>query len=565
MRIYFNFLRSFLMLFLGCLYLQTIAQDTLSTDDVYVIKDFNPVLATEGAKIAHMPSIIQGKPKKLDVQYGFTKKEYKVFFEPQPITPAYMKREALDKIYKGYVKGGVGSYLTSYFDAHYSTTRSSQKSAGINLFHNASMGTIRNKGYSGFSKNRVSAFGKKIMNKHILEGNVFTHFDKIHYYGYDPVFFPEFDKKNTQNYYFNPGFEISFSDKNILEPQKKSFQTKLTYQYLQDKFKSQEHNPVYTLLYNMPLEKHRLQIDAKVDYNQFIYTDSAQQSISSTIAMLTPAFISKFDFISVKLGAALFLNTASDSSKLSFKPIIDVQIPLFEGIIVPYIGIKGSVERNNFQSLRLTNPFIHSTYLRLQNSDIRQHIYAGVKCSFSSTFQFNLYANSLNTRGLPLFVNDTFGIVNHYFLVQYDRVQTNSLHAEFNISLKNKMNILLTGEYFSYQTSVESTAWHLPSTKISTQFKYNLYQKIYAGLDLFYVSSRFAKLYGFQNGVVLKDQMRIVELKPFADVNISLEYRYTHKIGAFMQVNNLLAQRYELWYNYPVQVVNIVGGVKILF
>ncbi len=57
----------------------------------------------------------------------------------------------------------------------------------------------------------------------------------------------------------------------------------------------------------------------------------------------------------------------------------------------------------------------------------------------------------------------------------------------------------------------------------------------------------------------------IYDLKSFLDMNISLEYRYTKKVSAFIQFNNFTGKKYQYWTNFPVQSINILGGVTFSF
>jgi hypothetical protein len=44
-----------------------------------------------------------------------------------------------------------------------------------------------------------------------------------------------------------------------------------------------------------------------------------------------------------------------------------------------------------------------------------------------------------------------------------------------------------------------------------------------------------------------------------------VEYRYSKRISAFIQLNNIASQRYQRWYNYPVQPIQVMGGVTARF
>ena len=56
-----------------------------------------------------------------------------------------------------------------------------------------------------------------------------------------------------------------------------------------------------------------------------------------------------------------------------------------------------------------------------------------------------------------------------------------------------------------------------------------------------------------------------VDLGFIADANLHLEYRYNSRFSAFLQFNNLAAQRYKRWNRYPVQGFQVMGGITFGF
>ncbi|MCC7318815.1 MAG: TonB-dependent receptor, partial [Bacteroidales bacterium] len=56
-----------------------------------------------------------------------------------------------------------------------------------------------------------------------------------------------------------------------------------------------------------------------------------------------------------------------------------------------------------------------------------------------------------------------------------------------------------------------------------------------------------------------------IRLKPLVDLNIEATYRFTEQFSIFVQGNNMLNNRYERFYNYPVQGLQLLGGIKVLF
>jgi outer membrane receptor protein involved in Fe transport len=56
-----------------------------------------------------------------------------------------------------------------------------------------------------------------------------------------------------------------------------------------------------------------------------------------------------------------------------------------------------------------------------------------------------------------------------------------------------------------------------------------------------------------------------VNLKDIHQVNVSGTYEINDAVSVFAQVNNLLFQRYDLWYGYPAQNFNVMAGINWKF
>ena len=55
------------------------------------------------------------------------------------------------------------------------------------------------------------------------------------------------------------------------------------------------------------------------------------------------------------------------------------------------------------------------------------------------------------------------------------------------------------------------------------------------------------------------------KIDPIFDFNLGMEYRFTKKLSAFVDVNNILSKNYEIWGNYHVQGINVMAGVTYSF
>jgi len=93
-----------------------------------------------------------------------------------------------------------------------------------------------------------------------------------------------------------------------------------------------------------------------------------------------------------------------------------------------------------------------------------------------------------------------------------------------------------------------------------------LSNKIIVKSDIYLVGQRkvFSHYEPLRN-YELEDGKYVSTLKPLIDMNLSAEYRYNKKVSGFIQFNNFIGKKYQYWSNFPVQSINILGGVTFSF
>ncbi len=551
-----------------CLIFNTTVQDfnaqndSLKMDEIYVVKEFNPVVSSNGNKVLFSPKIIKSSIEKKPTNYSFINKDYPITFNPSPINAARMKKESLNRLYKSYLKVGIGNYLSTQAEGHFSSTRSSKKMIGAHFSHKGSSAKIKNTGFAGYSENNVGLFAEKFGRKKVFSSKVNYNYNTYHYYGYDPVFFPELNKKNTDVYYSKPSIELNLYDYPLTKDTITSTVSNIgfKYQYQIDHLKTNEHNPILSYKLTKPVNTDLLEINTLLDINTAKQLDSINSA--STIFYATPSFKTRKDKLSVSLGAGIFVNGETET-KLYFKPIIDARYNLVQNIIVPYIGITGDVRRNNYSSLALINPYINSNFISLKNTNQQIKLYGGIRSEISNEITTDVNISYEQLQNTPLFINDTFGIINNQFIVVYEDMSITKFNVSASYNVLSNLEINSSVEYNIFDLSSQLKAWHRPSLVVNAGGRYNIQNKLILSTNIIYNGIRYAKIYGIEDGFTTTFQSR--ELKAFLDLNIGAEYRYSKKISAFAYLNNITGGRYLQWYNYPVQPINIIGGVSMLF
>ena len=72
-------------------------------------------------------------------------------------------------------------------------------------------------------------------------------------------------------------------------------------------------------------------------------------------------------------------------------------------------------------------------------------------------------------------------------------------------------------------------------------------------------------VYESGDDVLEENDQYYVTLGSIVDFNLGVSYRYNKRVTAFLELNNLASQRYNNWYNYPVQPIQVMGGVSFRF
>ena len=149
---------------------------------------------------------------------------------------------------------------------------------------------------------------------------------------------------------------------------------------------------------------------------------------------------------------------------------------------------------------------------------------------------------------------NTFGVL-------YDDVNTLKVHGKLTAQVSKNYSVGLSGEYSSFSTDIALEAWNLPQLKAAIFGDFKFSEKWTGGMNLFYVGERMDKLDSSTTLVTSS----IITLEGYFDANAHVGYNITNRFTAFLKANNIASQGYEKWQTYPVQQVQILGGLTYKF
>lgn len=531
------------------------SKDTLGTFTIIGVGPFKPTIA-DANKISNNPEVKDSTKKIIVEPYTINSKKINTPFNVEPIIAAQMVGEPLTKLYSGLVKIGFGNYTTPYGEVWYNNLRSKEYSYGLHMKHISSSSTLKSYGNSSFSDNEIGLYGKKFLKEHTLSGNFDYNRNVVHFYGYDASLNTLEKDATVQRFnLFSANTELKSHYSNAT---RLNHDIKLSYYNLMDLYKASENNIKANGFVQTEVSGETLKVNAAVDYYNY---KTKIDTANNTIISLNPNFIATGDKYRASLGVTAVVDVV-DKSKFYFYPNVELSYNIFEEIIIPYGGVTGGLKKNSFKSITDENPFVLSE-LKTNNTNTKYEFFGGLRGTLSSKIAYTTRVSYANVNNLAIFVNDFEQVLQNRFDVIYDNAEVLNVRGEVSYQNDEKLRINIRGDYYNYKMKTELRAWYKPQVKIAVSGNYNLKDKIVVRADLFYIDSQFAKI--IDKDVNGTETISAKELKGVFDANLGVEYRYTKKLGFFLNLNNIASQRYNRWYNYPTQKFGILAGLSFSF
>ncbi len=536
------------------------------------------------------PSVrIGSQPKLMDtvvnykvVEYPMMALKYETVITTEPIVPANVKlsENKMLKLYNGYIKAGIGSPIMPFGEIYYNNTRSRKYVYGANVKHISSFGELKGYAPAQFDRTNYNLFGGiKQLNYSVLGDFRFNNYG-VNRYG---VMRPNANKDSINQRFKEMGGGIKFHS-HKMDSLRMNYLISLDLSNFKDKPVTDNwfgNENTITSLNSFWYRKGKeiFGVDVNVFQNHFIYgiADSKLNVLDSaidytnTLASFKPNITSLF--MGKKLKAQVGIDvtmslTKNNSTLITLYPLVDFKYALFDELIIPYFGVNGSMKQGTFKSLATQNPFLQSNP-ELRNESTPYNAFLGMRGIITKQLEFNVCANYSEVRNKVLFVLDSNAVHSNLnqFRAIYDTMNILSVEATAAYQLNEKIKLDATGRFFNYSMiKHNSYAWNLPTYQFIIRGLYELQNKFIFTLDLNGEGGRKALAYdGTEINTKVEDKQIIKDLGFIIDANVGVEYRYTNRISAFLQCNNVAAQQYFRWYKYPVQAFQIMGGVTFRF
>lgn len=520
------------------------AQKNLPNESVDVTKDFDAHLL-ESNKINVTPTLPPLDTTTKRQNYNIPPKPLTVTYDAPKLRPIGVKAGKKEDIYKGYVKLGGGVPTSLYGEGGYAFKSNEQFDGKLWLRHHR-IDAGRAVENQAMANTDVLVSGNYFLPQKLgIEGKVGYSADRYHFYGYDRDTL-SFDKEAVRQDFkiLDLGGRLFNSERTDADL---NFSISPKFYLLNDYYSNKETGFDFGITASKWFaNKHPLRLTIRTDLTR--YEDTATQKLNNIY--LQPSFTFHTDILKLKVGG----NFASNRDVFSIFPDAELTLRIFGDGIQVFAGAGGDLRKNTYRSMSEYNPFIQSRLSELRNTKYSNY-FGGVKgnlgwldynaqVSYAKASDLALYQTAIDDRGVARFrtVYDTANIFGLQGTVKFSPIK--------NLVI----NGTLSQNVFSMRNELH--AWGLPGLEGNFNGVYTLLDgkaSVKAGL---YIADRI----NLRNETDVADKGGAL-----LDLNLGGTYRFNKNIGAFLDVNNLLNNRRERWFRYPMVGTNFLAGITARF
>lgn len=521
------------------------AQKDKVTGSVDVYKDFEAHLL-ESNKINVMPTLppLDTSVKRQD--YIVPLRPLSLTYPTPKLRPIAMKSGKKEDEYNGFLKAGAGTPKQFWGEAGYYFS-SGEKFDGKAWIRHHSLNNTENVENQRFINNDFLLNGNIYPNEKIgIEANLGYSYDRVHFYGYNSDTLSFSDERTRQDVkILDLGGRVYNAERSDMDF---NFSVAPKFYLLNDYYSNKETGFELNMAgVKWFAEKHPLRMNIRAD--QTTFEDTAKQKLNNLY--LQPSFTFHSDVVQVKIGG----NFASNRDEFTIFPDAELTLRLIGNGVQIFGGANGDLRKNTYRSMIEYSPFLQIRGTKLRNTEYRNY-YAGAKgdlgfLEYSGQFNYAkavdlaLYQTLFTPEGLTRFqvVYDDATITNVQGVVKLRLLKTLAINASLSQNL-------------TFEMEDEDTHWGLPKT----EWNFN---------GLFTTMENKLELRG---GVYIADGIRFRDIEGISrqedvllDVNAGATYRFSDNFGVFFDMNNILNNKRQRWYNYPMVGLNFLAGLTVRF
>lgn len=567
--------------------------DTLLNKDVIVVREYNPIIS-DANKIVKLPTLEKQEEFTPEFTYSIFNKPLNTAFEIDPITPASLGREPVLETKQNYASFGIGNFPNFNGELFYNAFSSSRHNLSFLYKHNSSWGDVTlpddTKSFAQYAINEALLSYDRFYDRSYLSANFSFKDMAYRYYGYettsgddDLYLFKEWDPTDSialgdihnetragyTNYNVNFTFGTLASNYEEL-----AYKIHVNYDNFSTRFNLSDNAIALNGFLSYPMDNKTFGADLDGEYHFYKLPSDTLRVWDQADFLdleLTPFFKWKASTWDVKAGIGInFFAEESSKTKAYIVPDIRFNYNIIEKYFTSYFLIGGDYKTNHYSEILYENRFI-SPNLKVSPTKTPVRFELGMKGFLTPKLVFNGSVGFDFIKDQYFFVNEFYKnptedpnddtddyVHSNLFRVETDNMNKLSIKASMDYTGNEKFDFGIKGAYYNYSLDKLENPTNMPEYVLGAYASYkplnNL--KVKAGFNT------IGKRYALTTPGVNSDYSK---LSAVYDIALSGEYDYTKRVGLTINVNNLIASKYDFWYGYPAHRFNITLGAKYRF
>ena len=463
--------------------------------------------------------------------------------KPRLIAP---KKEVWPSLMNNTVKLGFGRFLTPVGYIFLNNGRNDDYDFGLDFTHiSASQGHVD---YGEFRDDFGTVKARYFMKNHSLGAKVFVQNNQYFYYA-DTIVEGRPDLKDTIKYsYWKIAAQVDLARN--YTPDKIYYNVKLQFKDFFDRNKNQDLH--FTVLPDLNWRISKMfsaGIDANFTFSKSRFDSTDQSRIFFDFSPHAGLHIGNF---AAKVG--LKMNTLTDSlTYFGAYPFVKAEYRILPNNLSAFVGYQGEMKYNQYYEHISVNKWLN------QMPDIRPtkekvNIFGGLTGSFAKYFAFTARGYYKIVENQLIYFNPEGG---SRFAMVYDTLfKEGGAEVGISFNYKDKIKAGLEGKFRSFKTSNIAANYGIPNLEMDFYAGYNFADKVWVTAEVFLKGKRTMTSDALGNPITQN---------VMADINFMAEYRFLKRFSIFLDLNNLLGNKYTKWYNYQERPFDVRGGVSVSF
>lgn len=527
---------------------ETTAQKDTTKQSINITSSYKPVLRN-AVKINFSGSQLMADTSTTVKAYNIPAQNLFYAYQPVTLKPLALQQDTIAELGgRNYIKAGFGNYTTPFVKAGLGF--GDGKSYLVNFYGSfiSSKGKIKHQDYAQFD---AKATGSVFTKSNEIYGSVSMGRQDYLLYGYDHNVY-DYKKSDVKQQLQDITIRAGIRNTNVTD-YRISYNPSVEFNVFTNIGKLNE----TTFIIDAPIEKKigesfSIKLAARADLTNYFTKGFIPDNynFNNTVVQVSPAIVYNSGLVKIHAG----ITPTWSNSKFEFLPNVYAEVQLKEKIFMIQAGWIGKYNKNTYRNLSAINPYLAT--LISQTNTKETEFYGGIKASLGNHFNFSAKAGLVRYNDLPFFINDT-ATDGKAFVLSYEPTVNNfRVHGDLSYIVQNKFTATAAVTFNGYTgMNVNARAWNTVPVEINGSVRWWLSKQALIKADF----------YMFGGGNYLEKGNNGYNFKPGADLGIGAEFRINKQFTAWIDVNNILNNKYERWHRYEVYGLNLLGGIRFDF